>query len=177
MREYFWKTNRIGFSHWTVDDLKLAAELWGQPEVSHFICANGVFSSEEISSRLHLEVENYKKYGVQYFPIFELSSANLIGCCGLRPYKNEKEIFEIGFHLKKEYWRQGFGFEAASAMIDYSFTVLHAKELKAGHNPNNIGSKILLQKLGFQYEEDCFYEPTGLYHPSYCLKNMRKKEK
>lgn len=107
MKEYFLKTDRIGFSHWTADDLELATELWGQPDVSRFICAKGVFSLEEIKNRLQLEVGNYEKYGVQYFPFFELSSANLIGCCGLRPYKNEKDIFEIGFHLKKEYWRQG----------------------------------------------------------------------
>lgn len=169
MREYFLKTNRIGFSIWTNEDSTLAETLWGEPEVTHFICASGVFTEQEIKDRLNLEIENYEKYGAQYFPIFELGSEKLIGCCGLRPYKNEKDIYEIGFHLRKEYWRKGFGFEAASAMIQYGLSVLHAKGLKAGHHPMNTASKGLLEKLGFCYEADYYYEPTGLYHPSYYL--------
>lgn len=169
MREYFLQTNRIGFSTWAHEDIELAAELWGEPEVTHFICANGIFTPQDIRNRLNLEIENYEKYNVQYFPIFELESAELIGCCGLRLYKNEKDIYEIGFHLRKKYWRQGFGYEAASAMIQYGFSALHAKELKAGHHPMNAASKRLLEKLGFCYETDNYYEPTGLYHPSYYM--------
>lgn len=169
-RDYFIKTERIGFSHWKENDSSLAVLLWGEPEVTHYICASGVFSAEEIANRLCTEIGNYEKYHVQYFPIFDLTNGELIGCCGLRPYKCEKNVYEIGFHLRKKYWKQGYGFEAASAMIEYAFDVLQAKELKAGHNPNNIASKKLLTKLGFQYEADEYYKPTGLYHPSYSLK-------
>lgn len=168
-RIYFLKTERIGFSRWEEDDLGLAEELWGQPEVTRLICASGKFTKEEIEKWLKLEIENDEKYKVQYFPIFHLSDENLIGCCGLRPYKEQKGVFEIGFHLKPSYWRQGFGFEAASSMIHYGFSVLQASELKAGHHPDNTASKNLLKKLGFQYKEDEYYEPTGLYHPSYSL--------
>lgn len=170
MTKYFLGTKRIGFSHWTSEDFELAMKLWGDPEVAHFICSKGVFTEEEIKNRIKLEIENYEKYGVQYFPIFELDSGDLIGCCGLRPYKEQKDIFEIGFHLRKQYWKRGLAFEAATAIINYSFSVLNVKELKAGHHPMNTASKKLLQRLGFQYEADNYYEPTGLYHPSYCLK-------
>ena len=57
------------------------------------------------------------------------------------------------------------------AIIDYAFTVLKAKKLFAGHNPNNIASQKVLSKLGFSYVRDEFYEPTGLFHPSYELVN------
>lgn len=169
MREYFLQTNRTGFSIWTREDTALAQSLWGEPEVTRFICASGIFTPQEIENRLKLEIENYEKYGVQYFPIFELESADLIGCCGMRPYGNERDVFEMGFHLRKEYWRKGLAFEAASAMIEYGFSVLKAKELKAGHNPLNTASRKLLGKLGFRYEADYYYEPTGLYHPSYFM--------
>ena len=53
--------------------------------------------------------------------------------------------------------------------IDYAFTVLKAEGLFAGHNPQNIASQKILSKLGFHYIDDEFYEPTGLYHPSYEL--------
>lgn len=117
MKEYFLKTDRIGFSYWTQEDGELAGMLWGEPEVTRFISSNGSFTEREIRNRLSLEVENLDKYGVQYFPIFELAKKELIGCCGLRPFACEKDIFEIGFHLRKKYWKQGFAFEAATAII------------------------------------------------------------
>lgn len=171
MKEYFLRTERIGFSMWRKADLDLAMLLWGQPEVTQFICANSIFTDEEIKKRLELEIKNEELYQVQYYPIFDLNNSNLIGCCGLRPYKSEVGVYEIGFHLRKEYWHQGLANEAAKAIINYAFLKLNAKALMAGHHPNNDGSKKLLFKLGFEYMKDSYYEPTGLNHPSYMLKN------
>ena len=169
--EYFIKTERLGFSNWSENDLSLAVSLWGEAEVTKYICANGTFTHEEIKHRLHTEISNFEKYGVQYFPFFSLESGDLIGCCGLRPYQEKTDVYELGFHLKTEYWKQGFAFEAATAMIAHAFSTLQAKELKAGHNPQNIASKNLLHKLGFHYETDEYYAPTGLFHPLYSMKS------
>ena len=43
-------------------------------------------------------------------------------------------------------------------------------KLFVGHHPHNAASQKVLLKLGFQYLSDRFYEPTGLYHPSYEMK-------
>ena len=169
-REYFLKTNRVGFSEWRKEDMKLAELLWGDPDVTKYICASGRFSKDDIIDRLDKEVDNNKRYNVQYWPVFELNSNELIGCCGLRPYKDRK--YEFGCHLRPKYWGKGYAMEAAKAVISYAFSVLKAEGLFAGHNPNNKASSKLLRKLGFQYIGDEFYEPTGLYHPSY---ELRKK--
>lgn len=105
---------------------------------------------------------------IKNWPIFELTSSELIGCCGLRPYANNE--YEIGFHLRPKFWGKGYATEAANAVINYAFEVMGAESLYAGHNPNNTVSKKLLRKLGFSYMGDEFYEPTGLYHPSYELR-------
>ena len=60
--------------------------------------------------------------------------------------------------------------EAASAVINYAFSIQKADALFAGQNPHNTESAKVLRKLGFHYIGDEFYEPTGLYHPSYELK-------
>lgn len=169
MREFFMKTKRIGFSKWNDDGLNLAAQLWGDKEVTRFICATGQFTKQDIIKRLETEIHNDKLFHIQYWPIFELSTEELIGCCGIRPFKSETHSYEIGFHLRKKYWGMGYATEAAKAVIDYSFTVLKADKLYAGHHPQNQGSKKLLTKLGFKYIGENFYKPTGLYHPSYEL--------
>jgi len=168
VREYFLTTDRLGFSHWQQSDGDLAKLLWGDPEVSRYITASGVFSEEEISARLRLEIENQKNFGVQYWPLFSLQSGELVGCCGLRPKGDG--CYELGFHLRPMFWSKGLGHEAASAVIDYAFSVLGAQLLTAGHNPNNERSRRLLLKLGFAYTEHRLYPPTGLMHPSYLLR-------
>lgn len=168
-REFFLKTDRIGFSKWNQGDIELAASLWGNPEVTQYICASGIFRMDDIVNRLNAEILNESAYGIQYWPIFELATTDLIGCCGLRPHK--AGAYEIGFHLRPAFWGQGYAKEAAAAIIDDSFSVLKAKKLFAGHHPNNLASQKVLSKLGFSYVRDEFYAPTGLFHPSYELAN------
>ena len=166
---FFMQTSHIGFSKWRPDDLPLAQLLWGNPQVTKYICASGRFNHTQIIDRLRLEMENSEKYGIQYWPIFELSSHTFIGCCGLRPHG--EGTYEIGFHLLPEYWGRGYAVEAANRVIEYAFCELHATKLFAGHHPHNTASQKVLLKLGFQYLNDQFYEPTGLYHPSYEMRN------
>ena len=171
-RAFFLKTNRVGFSEWTPEDRELAEQLWGDADVTQWICASGRFSPKDIEERLEREIENLREHRVQYWPIFELQTNELIGCCGLRTYREGQ--YEIGFHLRPPFWRQGYAVEAARAVIGYAFTVLQAESLFAGHHPCNAASRRVLDKLGFRYIGDEFYEPTGLFHPSYELKKEER---
>ena len=51
MRYFFLKTNRMGFSQWEENDGELARQLWGDPEVTRWICASGRFRPDEITAR------------------------------------------------------------------------------------------------------------------------------
>ncbi|KPU44329.1 ribosomal-protein-S5-alanine N-acetyltransferase [Oxobacter pfennigii] len=165
------ETERIRFSKWTDDDFSLAVQLWGKEDVTRYICASGKFTEQDIQKRLNFEISNQKQFNVQYWPIFGTPVDELIGCCGLRPFKSEENSYEIGFHLRKKFWGQGYAFEAAASVIKYGFTIIKADKLFAGHHPQNMSSKKLLLRLGFKYIGDNFYEPTGLYHPSYEMCN------
>lgn len=165
----FITTGRLYFRTWSEADLDLARGLWGDPRVTRFISARGELSEAEIQSRFKLEIENEKKCGLQYWPIFLKASDEHVGCCGLRPYDLSGSILEIGFHIRANHWGKGLASEAALGVMDYAFHILTASGLFAGHNPQNVASRHLLQKLGFQYTHDEYYAPTGLQHPSYLL--------
>lgn len=171
-RVLFLKANRIGFSKWLLNDIALAQLLWGDPQVTQYICASGKFTAKDIDDRLNTEIFNESKYHVQYWPFFDLATDDFIGCCGLRPHGIQE--YEMGFHLRPCFWGYGYGQEAAIAVINYAFSTLHARKLFAGHNPNNIRSQRLLKKLGFAYIGDVFYAPTGVNHPSYELENPNR---
>jgi len=99
---YFLKSTRLGFRCWTNDDLPLARELWGDLQVTRFF--GGPFSDEEIARRLEREIARMTTYKFQYWPIYLLSDNEHVGCCGLRPYRLEDEIHELGFHLRPKHW-------------------------------------------------------------------------
>jgi RimJ/RimL family protein N-acetyltransferase len=167
--DYFLCTERLGFHLWREDDFELALGLWGDFAVTRLIDARGQLSNDQVRQKLQHEIASEEAYGVQYWPIFLLSTAEHIGCCGLRPYDLAQGIYEIGFHIRSQQWGNGFASEAAGGVIKFAFEDLGAKALFAGHNPRNAISRKLLEKLGFRYTHDEYYEPTGLNHPSYLL--------
>jgi [ribosomal protein S5]-alanine N-acetyltransferase len=164
---YFLQSERLGFRSWSDADMDLAMALWGDPEVTRLI--GGAFSRAQVQERLSGEIATMQSHGIQYWPVFLLTTGEHVGCCGLRPYKSEEGICEIGVHLRKAFWGQGFAPEATRAVIEYAFNILGVKALFAGHNPANEASRRLLEKLGFRYTHDEYYSPTGLDHPSYLL--------
>jgi RimJ/RimL family protein N-acetyltransferase len=167
MELYFLQSQRLGFRQWSRADLSLAQALWGDAEVTRFI--GGPFSPETIQERLNMEIELSSRYNVQYWPIFLLKTQQHAGCAGLRPYRPENSIFELGVHLRPAYWGRGLAEEAALTVIKFAFESAGAKALFAGHHPTNSASQRLILKLGFRRTHEQFYPPTGLNHPSYLL--------
>ena len=56
---------------------------------------------------------------------------------------------------------------ATTAVMRYTSEALQADALIAGHDPNNIGSRAVLTKLGLTYVGNAFYASTGLKHPTW----------
>jgi RimJ/RimL family protein N-acetyltransferase len=164
---YFLRTERLGFRCWTPEDLPAACALWGDSEVTrHF---GGPFSDEEVAQKLQREISRMESYRFQYWPIFFLSNDEHVGCCGLRPYRIADQVHELGFHLRPKYWGQGLAVEAAETVIAFSFETIGAKSLAAGHHPENVNSKKVLEKLGFRYSHDELFPALGLDIPYYLL--------
>jgi ribosomal-protein-alanine N-acetyltransferase len=166
---YFLRSRRLGFRQWHRSDFELAFGLWGDPQVTKLIDSRGQLSENQVRERLTREIATAESCGVQYWPIFLLSNGRHVGCCGLRPYDLPQRIYEIGFHIRPEYWRRGLASEAARAVMKYAFESLAAADLFAGHHPENAASRCLLEKLGFRYTHAEYYAPTGLDHPSYLM--------
>jgi ribosomal-protein-alanine N-acetyltransferase len=164
---YFLKSARLGFRWWSQDDLPLARELWGDLEVTKFF--GGPFHDEEIARRLQVELDRAAAHNFQYWAMELLDGGEFVGCCGLRPYKLQPGIPELGFHLRPKFWGRGLAPEAATAVIHHAFETVGAKALSAGHHPDNANSKKVLTRLGFQYSHDEFFPALGINIPYYLL--------
>jgi RimJ/RimL family protein N-acetyltransferase len=72
-----------------------------------------------------------------------------IGMAGLNVA--EPEAPELGYWLGVGHWGQGFGTEAARAVIDYFFEEFAGEHLFAGARVTNPASRNILEKCGFQW--------------------------
>ena len=169
-RQYFLKTERLGFGYWASSDLALAQGLWGDPEVARFL--GGPFTDGQIRQRLERHMAFLRDYNVQYWPIFLLETGDHVGCGGLQPYRMDEGIYELGFHLRRAYWGRGMAEEAARAVIRFAFESLGLETLFAGHHPENAASRRVLGKLGFQYAGEEVYPPSGVMEPTYFLRRI-----
>lgn len=59
---------------------------------------------------------------------------------------------EIGYHLNKRYWGNGYATECSRTLIDYCFNKLKFHKVYADTDPDNKASQRVLGKLGFKLE-------------------------
>ncbi|WP_293905237.1 GNAT family N-acetyltransferase [Phenylobacterium sp.] len=166
-RACFMTSERLGFGTWTTDDDALATAIWGDPEVTRL--SGGPFTPVQVRTRLEAEISNLLHHGIQYWPLFRRDTGAPVGCCGLQPRDPAAGVLELGYHLRREAWGQGYATEAGRAVIAWA-AARGVPALFAGHHPQNHASGRTLRKLGFTYTHDEHYPPTGLLEPCYLLR-------
>jgi len=101
------------------------------------------------------------------------NSNEVIGYMSLWRIDHQNHRVEIGYALKKEFWKQGISFEAAKKVIDFAFYKLKAHSIMANLNPLNKSSEALLLKLGFKQEahfrEDYYFDGKYMDSAIFCL--------
>ncbi len=82
---------------------------------------------------------------------------------------------ELGYWLGVEHWGQGFGTEAARAVIDFTFEEFDTEHLLAGARVTNPSSRNILEKCGFQWSgvELHRFEALGSSAPVDCFRLTR----
>jgi RimJ/RimL family protein N-acetyltransferase len=82
---------------------------------------------------------------------------------------------ELGYWLGVEHWGQGFGTEAARAVIDFTFEEFAVEHLRAGARVSNPSSRNILEKCGFQWSgvELHRFEALGSSTPVDCFRLSR----
>ena len=78
----------------------------------------------------------------------------VIGCVRICPDNNRGKFYakSINYVLSEDYWGNGYMTEAIKHIIEYSFDELNIDLLSAFHIPDNIKSKKVLERCGFEYE-------------------------
>lgn len=107
--------------------------------------------------------KDFKTLDCFHGAVIEKNTNQLIGLCGLNPYKENEP--EIEFKIGVPYWGKGYATELGKQIIKSSFAAADIKGIYGMAQPENTASRKVLEKIGMKYlgnrefrgHEDSFY--------------------
>ncbi|MHA4896504.1 GNAT family N-acetyltransferase [Pedobacter sp. PWIIR3] len=94
----------------------------------------------------------YKRTNLLWAIELKDSPGKMIGNLGFWRTELENHRAELGYILHSDYWRKGILTEALTAVIEFAFTTIGLHSISANINPDNVASRQLLLKHGFEKE-------------------------
>lgn len=94
----------------------------------------------------------YERDGLGAWGIEHSTDKRLIGIINLSPPHPRNRRTELGFTIARAYWGQGYGSEAARALIAFALGPMQLYRVEAVCLPGNQASGRALTKAGMQYE-------------------------
>jgi RimJ/RimL family protein N-acetyltransferase len=146
------ETPRLILRWLAVDDAEFMLQLLNQPSFLRFIGDKGVRTIADARGYiLEGPVRSYERFGFGLY-LTELKKTGApIGICGLLKREQLDDV-DVGFAFLPQFWRQGYAFESASAVLAYGREALGLTRIVAITNPENVSSINLLEKLGLRFE-------------------------
>ncbi|MCB0192055.1 MAG: GNAT family N-acetyltransferase [Anaerolineae bacterium] len=80
------------------------------------------------------------------------SNQELLGSCGLRKTRDTAFEAELGYEIDPHHWGEGYATESVRAILKYGFDDLQLHRVFASIIADNLGSRRVVEKLGFTYE-------------------------
>ncbi len=99
-----------------------------------------------------LLIKNNGTKGFDSWIIVAKDTKEIIGGIGFLGDPDQEGMIEIGFATNESHRRKGHCFEAAQKLIEWALSHDEVKSITARCEPDNINSKNVLLKLGFQID-------------------------
>ncbi|MBM7542232.1 GNAT family N-acetyltransferase [Amphibacillus cookii] len=143
------ETERLYLRELIKEDIQELAKVLSDPESMQYY--PNPFNQTGVEKWIQWNIDNYKKYNHGLWAVILKGGETFIGDCGITMQAIENEIVpEIGFHIIKKYWNQGYATEAATACRDYAFNVLNYSKIFSYTTLENRSSQKVAEKLGMQ---------------------------
>jgi RimJ/RimL family protein N-acetyltransferase len=114
----------------------------------------------------------YRDDGVGLWAIELKSARELIGDCGIILQEVDGErLYEIGYHLRRDFWRQGLATEAAIACRDWAFANPETERLISLIRPQNLPSRRVAERAGMTLWKEVTWR--GLAHCVYSIERAQ----
>lgn len=152
------ETERLLLREYTMDDLDNIYKILSCPiTMSHYIKP---YDYEGAKRWINWCINSYKENGFGLWAMILKETNTFIGDCGLSLQNIDGDICpEIGYHIYKDYWRNGYGKEAANAVKEWALKNTNYNTLYSYMTTDNIASYKTAESIGMkrikEYRDDC----------------------
>lgn len=130
------------------------------------------FSEKECEDWFNNQQNRYKEEGYGLLGVFLKENNKFIGQAGITKQNiNSNLVDEIGYLLKKEYWKKGYAIECAKALKKYGFNTLKLNKIYSIIRDNNISSQNVAKRNNMKKTITIIkhYYNIDMPHYVYCI--------
>ena len=170
------ETERLTLRAATADDADAMYRIMADPLAMRYFGRAPMTSLDQAVQRIRDTEKAFEEREAVRWAITLRGQSQLIGTCGFWRLMKDHHRAEIGYELAPEYWGRGLMPEAVGAALNFGFTTLGLHSVEAHIHPDNIGSRRVLEKLGFVQEgyfRENFREPDGRFTDSAVFSLLR----
>jgi len=141
------ETQRIVLREFQFEDFDALAAILCDPETMRYYPVS--FDRAAVADWIQRNRTRYANDGHGLWAMILKSTRELIGDCGLvRQSVDAVDEIEIGYHVRRDLWNQGYASEAARACRDHGFANLKVTRLISLIRPENLASRRVAEKNG-----------------------------
>ncbi|HYU46167.1 MAG TPA: GNAT family N-acetyltransferase [Terriglobales bacterium] len=164
------ETARLILREFVPEDADALAQVLCDPETMHYYPApldrTGVGQWIERNRRRYAEDEP------GLWAMVLKATREVIGDCGItRQQVDGESLYEIGYHLRHDFWKQGLATEAAIACREWGFANLPANRLISLIRPENLPSRRVAERNGMTIGKEVQWR--GLRHDVYAVERSQ----
>jgi RimJ/RimL family protein N-acetyltransferase len=161
------QTQRLSLREFEAEDLDALATILSDPETMRYYPAQ--FDRADVADWIQRNRTRYANDGYGLWAMILNSTGELVGDCGLvRQNIDGVDEIEIGYHVRRDLWGQGFASEAAQACRDYGFSTFGVDRLISLIRPENLASRRVAEKNGMTVWKEV--TRANLLHYVYAIK-------
>ena len=171
------KTRRLVFRELALQDVDALCRILADRETMKYYPRP--YTKEETKAWIEKSLKSYEENGYGLWAIDLKTNGLFIGQCGISNQNIDGiTVPEIGYHIDKNHWNNGYATEAASACLEYGFGKLGLDEIFIHTYIRNLPSIRIAEKIGMtkRKEYDKLIPDSGTVrkHVVYSL-SARKK--
>ncbi|WP_097004500.1 GNAT family N-acetyltransferase [Lacrimispora amygdalina] len=143
------ETEQLILRELTMDDFEAWYQILSDQETMQFYPS--AFDKNQTRRWIEWNLINYNKDGFGLWAVILKKSDEFIGDCGITMqniYGDGNLLPEIGYHINKRFWNNGYASQAAKACLRYIFEKTDYNEVFSYQKWTNIPSRKVAEKIG-----------------------------
>ena len=145
-------TRRLRLRSWLMSDVAAYHKHCNTEPVMQFL--GGVMPRSHVRAEVRWLQQHEQQHGHTFWVVERKHDRELLGFCGLIRIPDRGSVLEgkleIGWRIRADMWRRGYGFEAAEAVMAWAASNVDDRYVWSRIDRGNVASQALARKLGMR---------------------------